>query len=250
MAPFPSARVHQNGTIVNAVDLYLDTNGTLWVLDSGYVNTLRRPVKEGPPKVIALDADTGKILKEIDISSVVRGKAGYLSVDERARGPKYLYISDGPSRSIAVWNIGTHKGHVVVLPKLVKKRTGFSVLYTVLIRRKLYLTYFGSNEIFYIDSDALQKGGKIVKVGMKDPRMVILGSKGYNIIFRLAGRPEIISWDTRQKLLEKNLEVIDKGSLEMNPMAVVQGYGRLWVLESNLHSYLNGSRTTHNFRLI
>lgn len=184
------------------------------------------------------------------MTDLVMGKAQYLIVDEGTKGPKYLYISDGPARSIVVWNVAKNKGHVVLLPKIVKKRKGFNVLYAALIDKKLYLTYFGANELFYLKTSGLLENGRVVRVGLKDPRMVMLGTRNHEIIFRLAGKEEILAWDTRTKLTEENLKIVGKSKPGMSPMTVVHGYGKLWMLESNLKSFLNGSQTEHNFRLL
>lgn len=61
LSPFPSYKAHKNGTIVNAVDIYLDSNGSLWVLDSGIIDTFQKSIKKGPPKVVRLDADSGNV---------------------------------------------------------------------------------------------------------------------------------------------------------------------------------------------
>lgn len=61
VVPYPNRQVHEKGLITNAVDIHLDSRGTLWVLDSGVVRTLGKPLRKSGPRVIALDADTGEV---------------------------------------------------------------------------------------------------------------------------------------------------------------------------------------------
>lgn len=61
VVPYPNRHVHEKGVITNAVDIHLDSRGTLWVLDSGVVRTLGKPLRKSGPRVLALDADTGEV---------------------------------------------------------------------------------------------------------------------------------------------------------------------------------------------
>uniref|UniRef100_A0A146LKF5 Protein yellow n=1 Tax=Lygus hesperus TaxID=30085 RepID=A0A146LKF5_LYGHE len=119
LRPFPDRSTHAQGVIGNAVDIHLDSRGLLWVLDSGFIDTLRAPVKLNDARVLAIDADTGKIESVISLKGLVKGRAQYLSVDEDVTGAKYLYVSDGPARSIVVWDLMSCDGHRVILPERV-----------------------------------------------------------------------------------------------------------------------------------
>ena len=122
------------------------------------------------------------------------------------------------------------------------------VLYTALVNRKLYFTYFGSFDLYYIDTEGLQSGGKVVRAGRKDPRMVFLGVDGFKIVFRLAGTNEVLSWDTRTPLTQENLEMVDRCEGNMNQMAAVPNFGRVWILDGDVKSFLNGEQPKHRFR--
>lgn len=62
--PFPCWSLQEEGTcsaLQNVVDIYLDPQDILWVLDTGIVHSLEEPVRKCPPKVVALNAKTGKV---------------------------------------------------------------------------------------------------------------------------------------------------------------------------------------------
>ncbi|XP_014253721.1 uncharacterized protein LOC106668998 [Cimex lectularius] len=250
LTAFPNKAAHKSGLIANAVDLQLDSRGTLWVLDSGVVDTLRTPRKTGNASILALDADSGKINQIINLGDLVPGRAQYLSIEETKSGTRFLYVSDGPSRSIAVWDVKANKGHRVLLPERTMPKIRPKVLYTSLVGSRLYFTYFGGSELFYIETSGLRKGGIVKIVGRKDPRMVFLGSAGYEIIFRLAGEKEVLSWDTRNPLDGEHISVLDLGDAKKNAMAAVPNYGYVWVLETDVKSFLKGKQPEHSFRAL
>lgn len=64
LVPYPCWELHNEGdtnAIQNAVDLYLDPTGVLWVLDSGLVNTMEQPVRRTQPRIFAIDVKTDKV---------------------------------------------------------------------------------------------------------------------------------------------------------------------------------------------
>lgn len=64
LVPYPCWSLQEEGTctaLQNVVDLYLDPQNILWVLDTGVVNTLDQPVRNCPPKVLAINVSTGKV---------------------------------------------------------------------------------------------------------------------------------------------------------------------------------------------
>ncbi|BET00514.1 Major royal jelly protein [Nesidiocoris tenuis] len=249
LRPWPDRLAHATGVIGNAVDIRLDCRGSLWVLDSGYVDTLRKPVKLNEPRILAFDADSGKIGKVIPLKGLIKGRAQYLAVDETNKGARSLYVSDGPARSIAVWDLMTDGGHRVVLPeRIVAHPVQSKVLYMALVGDKLYFTYFGSFDLYCMKKDGLKSGGRVVRAGRKDPRMIMLGVEGNRIIFRLAGTNEVLSWDTRTPLMQGNLELVDRGNGGLNQMAVVPNFGKLWVLDGDVRGFLDGKQSVHHFR--
>jgi hypothetical protein len=63
--PFPCWPMQEEGNceaLQSAVDLVLDVQDILWVLDVGIVNTLEQPIRRCPPKIIAINIKTGKVL--------------------------------------------------------------------------------------------------------------------------------------------------------------------------------------------
>lgn len=64
----------------------------LWVLDTGVVNNLEQPIKRCSPKVIAIEVQTGKIVKNIDLSNIVvsASRLQYLAVDYDQSGNAYV----------------------------------------------------------------------------------------------------------------------------------------------------------------
>lgn len=66
LSAYPHWSLHDEGNttaIRNAVDMYMDTTGVLWVLDTGLVNTMERPVRRARPRVIAIDVKTNTVSK-------------------------------------------------------------------------------------------------------------------------------------------------------------------------------------------
>lgn len=64
----------------------------MWVLDVGIVHTLEQPIKRCPPKVVAINMKTGKVVKVIDLSELVEKSSilQYLTVDYDKEGRAYV----------------------------------------------------------------------------------------------------------------------------------------------------------------
>lgn len=62
------------------------------MLDVGIVNTLEQPVKRCPPKVVAIDVRSGKVVKVIDLSNLVvsTSRLQYIVVDYDTTGRAYV----------------------------------------------------------------------------------------------------------------------------------------------------------------
>ena len=158
----------------------------LWVLDVGIVNTLDQPIRRCSPKVVAFSVKTGKVLKVIDLGSLVTqsSRLQYLVVDYSAEGHTYIYVSDAATRAILVYDVNASKGFRVVLPKaVVNGCSRRDVLYMALVRKScgtsvLYFSYLSSGRLFSIKTQHLRRGnarGTVVDVGPKHGKMVILG---------------------------------------------------------------------------
>lgn len=175
-SPFPCWNMQEEGNckaLQSVVDLVVDQNEIIWVLDTGIVNTLDTPIRKCPPKVVAISAKTGKILKTIDLESLTssNSRLQYLAIDYASDGSCFVYVSDAANRAIIVFNIQADQGFRIVLPKAVTSGTRLrDVLYIALIRRDcgstdLYFTYLSTNKLFSIKSEYLRSGvadGKIL----------------------------------------------------------------------------------------
>lgn len=74
ITPFPCWSLQEEGNcqaLQSVVDIYLDGNDLLWALDTGVVNTMEQPVRRCAPKVMAIDVKSGKVVKSINLSSLV-----------------------------------------------------------------------------------------------------------------------------------------------------------------------------------
>ncbi|XP_048510663.1 major royal jelly protein 1 [Athalia rosae] len=258
VAPFPCWAMQEEGNcaaIQSVVDLDVDSAGNLWVLDVGIVNTLdAQPVRRCPPKVLAIDVKSGKVLKVIDLGNLVSSasRLQYLVVDSTPDGQVFLYISDAATRALIVYNAVQMQGYRVVLPKAVTLGCARrDVLYLALARKScgtsvLYFTYLSSSRMFSIKTQHLRKGstnGAVVDVGVKNDRIVLLGTdNGVSIFFRRRGEPDIYMWNTETAFKSDNFLLVQKGGDCRLATAVVPGYKRLmWVLESNFHDFIQNT---------
>ena len=65
LTPFPCWSIQEEGNcaaLQSVVDLFLDPQNILWVLDSGIINSLEEPIHQCPPKVVAINVKTGKVV--------------------------------------------------------------------------------------------------------------------------------------------------------------------------------------------
>ncbi|KAF5274195.1 hypothetical protein FQA39_LY07299 [Lamprigera yunnana] len=258
LIPYPCWSMQEEGNVdalQNVVDISLDRTETLWALDTGICNTLEQPIKRSFPKLVGINVKTGQTVKVIDLSKfvVAHSRLQYVVVDIDEKGNYFAYVSDAGSGAIVVYDIFNNKGHRVVLPKAISDHVPHNdALYIVLIHKPcgnlLYFKYLCSRKVYYIKTAFLQKGqvsGAVVDVGhtpMCD-RIVLLGSdNGASLFFRCKGNPDIYLWNTQTCLKEDNFLLVQKGAECRLPTQVVPGYKRLmWVLESNIHDYINNT---------
>lgn len=169
LVPFPCWSMQEEGNcqaLQSVVDIFLDNNDVLWVLDVGVTNTLESPVRRCPPKVMAFNVKTGKVLKMITLDGLTSptSRLQYLVVDYTADNRCFVYISDAANRSLLVFDVQASRGFRVVLPKAVTYGSAKQdVLYLSLVRQSngctvLYFTYLGSNRMFSIKTEYLRKG--------------------------------------------------------------------------------------------
>lgn len=76
--PFPNLEknvVDDHEAIINAVDIYMDKNGILWVLDIGIINTLEEKSKrECNAKILGIDYGNGRVRYQNNIIVVFISK--------------------------------------------------------------------------------------------------------------------------------------------------------------------------------
>ncbi|KOC60604.1 Major royal jelly protein 1 [Habropoda laboriosa] len=258
ITPFPCWAIQEEGNcqaLQSAVDITLDMQGILWVLDVGIVNTLEQPVRRCPPKVVGINVKDGKVVKVIDLSTLVdiSSRLQYMAVDYTQDGQVYVYISDAGTGAIIVYNATTDRGYRVVLPPAVTSGLNKpDALYIALVRRQscgtpvLYFTYLNSNRMFAIKAANLRSGnanGSIVDIGGKRNKIVILGTdNGSAIFFRIKGDSNIYMWNTDTPFVKDNFLLVEKAGECRLPTAVIPGYkGLMWVIESNFQDYIENS---------
>lgn len=161
-------------------------------------------------------------------------------------GPERLYISDGPSRCIAVWEVATGKGKRLLLPRAVSHPS--DVLYLALVPpSNLYFTYYKSPDMYVVDTR--DERGMVKKVGSKPPGVILIGREGRNILFRVSGSQRLYSWNTQRDLSRHTFKQRDAGGLG-DPLHAVGDIGRTWVLEADLSAFLSGKKVSHRIRAI
>lgn len=169
LVPFPCWSMQEEGNcqaLQSVVDLVLDHNDVLWVLDIGVINSLENPIRKCPPKVVAFNVKTGKVLKYLSLEGLVTSSSRlqYLVVDYAADGRCYVYISDAASRAILVYDVQASRGYRVLLPKAITHGcTKRDVLYLALVRKScgstvLYFSYLSSSKLFSLKTDYLRRG--------------------------------------------------------------------------------------------
>ncbi|XP_012269301.2 major royal jelly protein 5 [Athalia rosae] len=258
LTAFPCWSLQEEGTcsaFQNVVDLFLDPHDIVWFLDTGVVRTLEEPVYRCPPKVVAVNVKTGKVVKTIDLGGLVSqsSRLQYLVVDYSQDGRITVYVSDAASRAILVLDVNSGSSYRVILPTAVT--TGAArrdVLYLALIRRSdgsscLVFTYLSSSRMFTIRTEYLRKGsaaGKIHDLGSKSRSIVILGTdNGAALFFRNEASSQIYRWDSAHCFKPENFQLVYQGSECLLATHVIVDYkrGRMRVLESNFPDFIQGT---------
>lgn len=258
LLPYPCWSIQEEGNcdaLQNVVDLAIDSADTLWVLDTGIVNTLEQPVLRCKPKIVGIDLKTGLVIKVVSLETLVtpETRLQYLIVDYSKDGNPFAYIADGGSGAIIVVDLVLGTGFRIVLPKavLIGCSEHKDVLYIALARKPcgniLYFTYLSSPRLFSIKADYLQKGqanGAVVDVGAKPTcqQIVLLGTdNGAAIFFRYKGESDIYIWNSDTSFKPENFLLVQKGDDCRLATEVVAGYKKLmWAIESNFHDYVLG----------
>ncbi|XP_067647664.1 major royal jelly protein 1 [Eurosta solidaginis] len=255
LQPFPCWETQDDSTckgFQSVVDLVVDQNDVLWVLDTGIVNTLETPERKCGAKVVALSVKTGKVLKSIPLEGLTsaNSRLQYLAVDYAQDGSCFIYVSDAANRAIIVYNLQADRGFRVVLPKAVASGCkARDVLYIALVRKdcgttQLVFTYLSTNKLFSLQAEYLRSGvadGRIMDLGKKPSRMVIIGTdNGSAIFFRNEGDAEVYRWDTNSPFVEANFKPVYRSDTCQLATHAVPDYKRntMRILESNFPDFM------------
>lgn len=256
LEPFPCWSIQEEGNceaLQNVIDMVLDPNDILWVLDLGICNTLEQPIRRCPPKIVAINAATGIVVKIVDLSPYIlpESRPQYILVDYAPDGTAFVYVSDAGTGSLLVYNVSLNKVFKVVLPPAAVSDNK-DVLYIALARKScgsvIYLTYLSSPKLFSIRTELIYQGqanGCVVEAGVNPPgtKIVILGTdNGAAIFFRYKGESDIFIWNSETDFKPENFLLVQKGGDCRLATQVVPGYKRLmWALESNFYDYISNT---------
>lgn len=258
LVPYPCWSLQEEGTctaLQNVVDLYLDPQNILWVLDTGVVNTLDQPVRNCPPKVLAINVSTGKLVKTVELTGLTTStsRLQYVVADYSPDGRVFVYVSDAASRAILVYDVTSGRGYRVVLPQAVTIGcTRRDVLYLALLRRSdgstcLVFTYLSGSRMFSVRTEHLRNGsasGRIHDLGLKPKKMIFLGTdNGSALFFRYEGESDIYRWDAIARFNEQCFQLVYSSAECFLATHVVADYkrGRMRVLESNFPDYMQNT---------
>ncbi|XP_001603573.1 major royal jelly protein 1 [Nasonia vitripennis] len=270
LSPFPCWTFQEEGNcaaLQSVVDIFLDPQGILWALDTGIVNSLEEPVRKCPPKVVAINVKSGKVVKTVDISPLTShiSRLQYVVADYSSDGRVFIYVADAASRAILVFDVTSDRGYRVILPKAVTDGcTRRDVLYLSLIRRSdgtscLLFTYLSSKNLFSIKTCHLQNGsahGRIRNMGPKRDKVVFLGTdNGSAVFFRKEGESDVYRWNLADCTSSDNILKVYRGDSCALPTQVVSDYkrGRMRLLESNFPDYFQatvGCGVNHALKLL
>ncbi|XP_074094322.1 L-dopachrome tautomerase yellow-g2 [Cotesia typhae] len=241
-------------SLQNVVDIFVDQQGILWVLDTGVVNTLEKPVRKCPPKVVAFNLNTDKLIKVIDLSKLTTeaSRLQYLLADYAENGHIYVYITDAESGAILVHDVTTGQSHKVSLPpQVMEKIPKRDVMTPVLIHRAdgstcIIFTYLSDVNLYAVSTKSLQNVQSSVKfhvVGQKKAKIVVLGSdNGTAMFFRYEGQPDVYRWDSNYMFTDENIIKVYSGDDAMFATHIAPDYNseRIRVLESNFPDFIQG----------
>uniref|UniRef100_A0A1B0BHB0 Bee-milk protein n=1 Tax=Glossina palpalis gambiensis TaxID=67801 RepID=A0A1B0BHB0_9MUSC len=254
-APYPCWNMQEEGNckaMQSVVDIVVDQNEVIWLLDTGIVNTLEMPVRKCSPKVWAISSKSSKVLKMIDLDglSTNTSRLQYLAVDYAPTGGCFVYVSDAANRAIIIFNVQVDRGFRAVLPRAVTAGgRNRDVLYLALIRHscgtaELYFTYLSTNRLFSIKAEYLRTGaadGRVLEVGKKSSRMVIIGTNnGNSIFFRNEGSAEVYRWDTNTTFKEDNFKPVYRSTTCQLATHAISDYrhNTMRILQSNFPDFM------------
>ncbi|XP_050298444.1 major royal jelly protein 1-like [Anthonomus grandis grandis] len=255
LVPFPcwSEQELSNQTGLKCVvHICIDAHGILWAIDNGVVNILENPIRKCLPKVVGYNIATGERVKTLDMSGLVvkASRIQFVIADYGNDGQPFIYVTDAATRSVLVFDVIGEKGYRLVLPKAITEARK-DVLYAALIQKSdrnkyLILTYLSGSRIFSIRTDYLRAGaatGKVEDLGVKDGKIIVLGTDGGSALFyRYEGKPEIYRWDANNSTFSRGEMVYTSPSCYLSTCVMPDIKRRsMRVLESNFPDFFNGT---------
>ncbi|XP_043289281.1 protein yellow-like [Venturia canescens] len=258
LKPFPSWSYQEEDdcdALQSAVDVFLDPHTILWVLDTGVVRSLEDPIRTCPPKVVAINLKTGKVVKTIllDEMATPSSRLQYVTADYSGDGRVFVYVTDAASRAILVYDVTSDRSYRMILPKIVTAGAATpDVLYSVLLRRSdgsacLVFTYLGGDRIFSLLTNKLRNGtsvGNVNDLGSKPKKMVFLGTDGGSVMyFRYEGDSAVYRWDTNHSFDLENFEKVYSGhECSLTTQVTADGKrARVRIMESNFPDFFQGT---------
>lgn len=254
---YASCDTSVNGTaggtcIVNVVDAYIE-DGTLWALDTGMTNVLRRPVRLGPAQLIGINLATDTVTRVTDLSPMTSAESVLeCVVARRTVGNRtYVYVSDAGRHAIVVYDPAAGKLHTIPLPETspVATHTRAVNLHLMPIdldgKSYVYISYRMSNNVYALSSWSQEcvTFGSVSEVGIKPMDMHVLGTDhGTNVYFKAPGHSDVWAWDVNRPLDSRTFTLVHHSYLYLIPTTVVAGWRNVvWALESNYDEYVMGN---------
>ncbi|XP_022162360.1 protein yellow-like [Myzus persicae] len=240
--------------IVNVVDVFIE-NGVLWALDTGTINVLWKPLRQGPPQLISVNLTTHTVIGFTDLSAITwpNSVLEYVVAVRTSCGQLNVYVSDVGRHKIIVYDVDAGRLHSIQLPETIPVDSHRrAVLHLVPVgvagRGYVYFTYRHSGYMFALDAWSRESvtHGAVSEVGVKPVGMHVLGSdRGTNVYFRTAGDGngnDVWAWDVNRPLEVRSFVLVHRSYLYLTPTAVVAGWrNAVWTVESNYYEYTSGN---------
>ncbi|KAJ0177196.1 hypothetical protein K1T71_007205 [Dendrolimus kikuchii] len=255
LEPYPELRSHKIADcsgIQNAVDVYLDHLGNLWILDSGIIDTLESPRCTCPPKVVVISLILDKLISRIDISYLAEPNSllQSLVVEYDISGKSFLYVSDASRGSVLVHEIPSGSEWSAIVCQL------SAGLQLALVKRGpmhsiLILLRLHQHGLFELDTGALRRRNSMAPLrvfGEHSKPMVLLGADAHHIYFRHTECSDVLSWDTRDVFNVSELNNIHSAGPRLTPTSVAADPLKhlLIILDSNYADSFHGNTPTYH----
>ncbi|XP_067005762.2 protein yellow [Anabrus simplex] len=275
LQPFPSWDMQTIGNcsalqFVQNIDI--DTNGQMWVLDSGTVYTMTdHPDTRCPPKLVVLDLQNSmtrpRVLEFPD--SVLSRTNDSILVDLVLDTDSFIYISDASKTEPGIIVFNTRNGQAwkvsdstmqanpfwdgMVAGKRLPVRMNINALALSPVsqraNRTLFFAPLSSDKLYSISTYALRNKdlqgrirSLISDLGNKTSfsQGMMVDSQGI-MYLGLNSMDAIARWDTRTPLQE-NVHVFTKDSNRMQwpSTFAIDESGSLWVISNRLQNFLEG----------